>query len=152
MTFHDHFSAHADGYAAHRPTCPRALLDWLASLAPRTGLAWEAGCGSGQLNGRDDLAPGKPPGLDLAVALLWLRDGEAHFEVDRVLVDRMVARVGGTGRPGADVLHVLPDPLGALADARGDGVDRHGAADAQGGSGLHGLELDLVVHGVLRGS
>ncbi len=48
--FHDHFSGHADGYAAHRPTYPPALVDWLAELSPRTGLAWEAGCGSGQLS------------------------------------------------------------------------------------------------------
>lgn len=48
--FSDHFSAHADAYAAHRPTYPVALVDYLAELAPRTGLAWEAGCGSGQLS------------------------------------------------------------------------------------------------------
>lgn len=48
--FADHFSAHADAYAAYRPTYPVALVDYLAELAPRTGLAWEAGCGSGQLS------------------------------------------------------------------------------------------------------
>ena len=48
--FADHFSAHADAYAAHRPRYPSALVDFLAELAPRTGLAWEAGCGSGQLS------------------------------------------------------------------------------------------------------
>lgn len=50
MTFHDHFSAHAGGYAAHRPTYPPALVEYLAGVAPRTGLAWDAGCGSGQLS------------------------------------------------------------------------------------------------------
>lgn len=48
--FADHFSGHADDYAAHRPTYPPALVDYLASLAPRTRLAWDAGCGSGQLS------------------------------------------------------------------------------------------------------
>ena len=48
--FADHFSAHADAYAAHRPRYPSALVDFLAELAPRTRLAWEAGCGSGQLS------------------------------------------------------------------------------------------------------
>lgn len=48
--FADHFSAHADAYAAHRPTYPVALVEYLAELAPRTGVAWEAGCGSGQLS------------------------------------------------------------------------------------------------------
>jgi len=48
--FNDHFSAHADAYAAHRPTYPAALVDYLAELAPRADVAWEAGCGSGQLS------------------------------------------------------------------------------------------------------
>lgn len=48
--FADHFSAHADAYAAHRPSYPVALIDYLAELAPRADLAWEAGCGSGQLS------------------------------------------------------------------------------------------------------
>ena len=48
--FNDHFSAHADAYAAHRPRYPAALVDYLAELAPRTDVAWEAGCGSGQLS------------------------------------------------------------------------------------------------------
>ena len=50
MSFPDHFSAHADGYAAYRPAYPAELAEWLADAAPRTALAWEAGCGSGQLS------------------------------------------------------------------------------------------------------
>ncbi|MGI9037787.1 MAG: class I SAM-dependent methyltransferase [Gemmatimonadota bacterium] len=50
MPFHDHFSAHAGGYAAHRPSYPPELVDYLVGLAPRAGLAWDAGCGSGQLS------------------------------------------------------------------------------------------------------
>ncbi len=49
-TFKDHFSSAADRYAAHRPTYPPALADWLASVAPSRSLAWDAGCGSGQLS------------------------------------------------------------------------------------------------------
>ena len=48
--FRDHFSEVAAGYAAHRPTYPAALADFLAGAAPRRGLAWDAGCGSGQLS------------------------------------------------------------------------------------------------------
>lgn len=48
--FSDHFSDRAARYAAHRPTYPAALVDFLASAAPRTRLAWDAGCGSGQLS------------------------------------------------------------------------------------------------------
>lgn len=46
--FKDHFSAVAGDYAAARPEYPLALFDWIASIAPATGLCWEAGCGSGQ--------------------------------------------------------------------------------------------------------
>jgi SAM-dependent methyltransferase len=47
-TFRDHFSGHAQSYAAHRPTYPRALFQWLASIAPDTTCAWDCGTGNGQ--------------------------------------------------------------------------------------------------------
>ncbi|MDQ3812019.1 MAG: class I SAM-dependent methyltransferase [Chloroflexota bacterium] len=50
--FKDHFSAGATGYAVHRPIYPVALVDFLARVAPRRGLAWDCGCGSGQLSVR----------------------------------------------------------------------------------------------------
>lgn len=53
--FPDHFSAVAAQYAQARPEYPQALFDWVASIAPARGLAWEAGCGSGQAS--RDLAP-----------------------------------------------------------------------------------------------
>ncbi len=46
--FADHFSAVAAEYASARPEYPQALFDWIASIAPSTDRAWEAGCGSGQ--------------------------------------------------------------------------------------------------------
>ncbi len=48
--FKDHFSEVAAAYAAHRPSYPAALGDFLAGLAPARQLAWDAGCGSGQLS------------------------------------------------------------------------------------------------------
>lgn len=48
-SFKDHFSDQAAGYAAHRPTYPLALVDALARVSPGSTLAWDAGCGSGQL-------------------------------------------------------------------------------------------------------
>lgn len=48
-SFKDHFSQVAIAYAAHRPTYPSPLVDFLAGLAPARRLAWDAGCGSGQL-------------------------------------------------------------------------------------------------------
>jgi SAM-dependent methyltransferase len=45
----DHFSRLSTGYAAFRPTYPDELVDFLAEVAPRREIAWEAGCGSGQL-------------------------------------------------------------------------------------------------------
>ena len=46
--FADHFSAVAADYASARPEYPDTLFAWIASVAPATTRAWEAGCGSGQ--------------------------------------------------------------------------------------------------------
>ena len=48
MSFKDHFSKQADGYAKARPTYPRALFVALARVAPGRVLAWDAGSGNGQ--------------------------------------------------------------------------------------------------------
>ena len=48
MSFQDHFSGHAAGYAKARPGYSEALYDWLANRAPGRALAWDAGCGNGQ--------------------------------------------------------------------------------------------------------
>jgi len=48
--FKDHFSEISAAYAAHRPSYPAALVARLARLAPARRLAWDAGCGSGQLS------------------------------------------------------------------------------------------------------
>jgi SAM-dependent methyltransferase len=46
--FKDHFSGHAGDYRAFRPTYPRELFAFLASLVPGRELAWDCGTGSGQ--------------------------------------------------------------------------------------------------------
>lgn len=48
MSFKDCFSRVAGGYANYRPTYPAALFEWLASLAPNRGFAWDCACGNGQ--------------------------------------------------------------------------------------------------------
>lgn len=48
MSFKDHFSTQATGYARARPTYPTALFAELARLAPGRELAWDAGAGNGQ--------------------------------------------------------------------------------------------------------
>ena len=48
--FKDHFSTVSASYAAHRPTYPASLIDFLTSIVPERELAWDAGCGSGQLS------------------------------------------------------------------------------------------------------
>jgi SAM-dependent methyltransferase len=48
VTFADHFSAAAAGYAAHRPRYPAALFAWLAAAAPARRHAWDCATGSGQ--------------------------------------------------------------------------------------------------------
>lgn len=47
-TARGHFGAVADSYATFRPRYPAALYEHVASLAPRRGLAWDCGAGSGQ--------------------------------------------------------------------------------------------------------
>jgi SAM-dependent methyltransferase len=49
-SFKDHFSSHAAGYAAHRPTYPMALVDFLADVSPGRDIALDCGCGTGQLS------------------------------------------------------------------------------------------------------
>lgn len=48
MSFEDHFSAQATGYALYRPTYPRSLFDFLASLVDSHELAWDCATGNGQ--------------------------------------------------------------------------------------------------------
>ena len=48
--FKDHFSGNSRNYAAFRPRYPKALAAWLAAKAPGRWLAWDAGCGTGQLS------------------------------------------------------------------------------------------------------
>lgn len=48
--FKDHFSAASKQYAAFRPTYPSELAEYLATLPAQAELAWDNGCGSGQLS------------------------------------------------------------------------------------------------------
>lgn len=50
MSFADHFSTIAARYATYRPTYPPALVDALAAHSTETGVAWDVGCGNGQLS------------------------------------------------------------------------------------------------------
>ena len=46
--FEDHFSKRAHEYARSRPSHPRELFDYLATVTPRRRLAWDCGTGNGQ--------------------------------------------------------------------------------------------------------
>jgi SAM-dependent methyltransferase len=48
MTFKDHFSKQAAGYAKFRPRYPEKLFEYLGSIAPSRQLAWDCGTGNGQ--------------------------------------------------------------------------------------------------------
>jgi ubiquinone/menaquinone biosynthesis C-methylase UbiE len=48
--FQDYFSASASAYAQHRPTYPQELVDFLVRSCAHPGVAWDCGCGSGQLS------------------------------------------------------------------------------------------------------
>jgi SAM-dependent methyltransferase len=49
LSFADHFSTIAKQYARYRPHYPDALVDILAEHCAAHELAWDAGCGNGQL-------------------------------------------------------------------------------------------------------
>jgi SAM-dependent methyltransferase len=49
-SFADHFSQVAARYAAYRPRYPAALVEALTERADPTGVAWDVGCGNGQLS------------------------------------------------------------------------------------------------------
>src|SRR5215468_10618516 len=48
MSFKDHFSKQAAGYAKFRPRYPQELFDFLGSIAPSRQLAWDCATGNGQ--------------------------------------------------------------------------------------------------------
>lgn len=48
LGFADHFSGHADRYAAYRPSYPDALFAYLAGLSPANDRAWDCATGNGQ--------------------------------------------------------------------------------------------------------
>lgn len=48
MKFKDHFFGHAANYAKFRPNYPRELFEYLASIAPGRGRAWDCATGNGQ--------------------------------------------------------------------------------------------------------
>ena len=98
-TFQDHFSAVADAYADARPGYPDALFDWIASIAPGSGLAWEAGCGSGQ-----------------ATRGLALRFERVHA------TDPSAAQVAQARGPGNVVFAVEPAERCSLPDHAADAV------------------------------
>ena len=50
MTFKDYFSGHASRYSEARPRYPQALVELLGAFAPACRLAWDCGCGNGQLS------------------------------------------------------------------------------------------------------
>jgi SAM-dependent methyltransferase len=47
-SFKDHFSGHADIYAAYRPTYPPALMQFLADCCEQRRVAWDCATGNGQ--------------------------------------------------------------------------------------------------------
>lgn len=48
QSFKDHFSTQSNGYARYRPTYPKALFKFLASVAPDRANAWDCATGNGQ--------------------------------------------------------------------------------------------------------
>lgn len=78
--FPDHFSKIASSYAQFRPRYPAALADFLAEIAPARELAWECGCGSGQLS--VDLASRFERVIATDASAKQLAEAEPHPRID----------------------------------------------------------------------
>jgi SAM-dependent methyltransferase len=50
ISFSDHFSSHAADYLKYRPTYPIELAQYLSTLTQTPSVAWDCGCGNGQLS------------------------------------------------------------------------------------------------------
>lgn len=48
MNFEDHFSELAETYSRYRPSYPKKLFEYLASICKQHQLAWDCGTGNGQ--------------------------------------------------------------------------------------------------------
>lgn len=145
-SFADHFSRIAARYATYRPRYPQALVDALAGHA-RRDVAWDVGCGNGQLSvalaetfqrviatdpAQAQLdaatphprveyrrAPAEASGLDAASIDLVVAAQAAHwFEWPR-----FVAEVARVAKPGALVALVAYGNL--VVDGDADAVIRH---------------------------
>lgn len=140
MGFKDHFSDRADRYRAYRPAYPAAVAELLAAAAPARTLAWDAGCGNGQLSValaerfatvvatdasaeqiagaephpriRYAVAPAEDSGLEQASCDLIVAAQAAHW----FDLDRYYAEVRRVAKPGAAValvsygLNLLGEP------------------------------------------
>jgi ubiquinone/menaquinone biosynthesis C-methylase UbiE len=91
--FPDHFSTTAASYANFRPSYPRALFEWLASVTPDRRNAWDCGTGSGQ-------------------AALGLADHFAHI----VATDPSAAQLAHASRHPAVSYAAMPAEHSALAN------------------------------------
>jgi hypothetical protein len=107
----DHFSGISSGYAEFRPRYPRALYDFIASIAPRHDRVWDCGAGSGQAS------------LDLAVSFrhvvatdlsdAQLRHGTAHPQVSWIAAAAEAAPIAGNSVDAitaAQALHWFDHP------------------------------------------
>lgn len=80
MAFADHFSNVAAKYAAYRPRYPEALAVLLARESPGHQLAWDAGCGNGQLSVALSTRFDRVIATDPARAQLDAADARANIE------------------------------------------------------------------------
>lgn len=148
MAFADHFSSIAARYAAYRPRYPQALADALAERCARTDVAWDAGCGSGQLStalaahfaqviatdpSEAQLASAEPHARvayrRVTAEASGLPDGIADLAVAAQAAHwfdwpRYIAEVGRVTRPGALVALVSYNII-RLDGAPGDAIARY---------------------------
>ena len=101
----DHFSGVSSGYAEFRPRYPRALYEFIASIAPNHDRAWDCGAGSGQAS--VDLAEsfGHVVASDLSAA--QLTHAPTHAKVSWVVATAEAAPIGGKSVDAVTVAQAL---------------------------------------------
>lgn len=101
----DHFSGVSSGYAEFRPRYPRALYEFIASVAPGHDRAWDCGAGSGQAS--LDLAETFRDVVATDVSVAQLAHGPVHSRVAWVAATAEATPIAGTSIDAVTVAQAL---------------------------------------------
>jgi len=101
----DHFSGVSSGYAEFRPRYPRALYEFIASVAPSHDRAWDCGAGSGQAS--VDLAQSFRDVVATDLSAAQLAHGPLHQKISWVAAAAEAAPIATTSVDAVTVAQAL---------------------------------------------